>query len=101
MVEPAYNEDKAIIDERSNSEEDGPDWDEVCGCGGGDAIFSLLPLNKLIKSYKSLPFQVSPVIGTREILSSSSSEWVNSILETGMDELEIFNLLKGFSLIWV
>ena len=96
-VELVDNEDKAMIDERSNTKEDGPNWEEGCGCGGGDEDLPLLPLNKLIKSYKSLPFPASTVIGTGDILSSSSFEWVKSIVEVGMDETKTFNLLKGFS----
>ena len=73
MVEPSDNEDKAIIDERSNGEEDGPDQEEDCGCGGGDEVLPLLPLNTSVKFCKSLPCPVSTVTGTGEILSSSSS----------------------------
>ena len=90
-----------MIDERRNAEEDGIDWEEGCGCGRGDEDFPLLPLNRLIKSCKSLPLPDSTVIGTREILSSSSSEWVKSIVEVGMDETEAFNFLKGFYSTWV
>ena len=86
-----------MIDERSNAEEDGPYWEEGCGCGGGGEYFTFLPLNRLIKSCKSLPLPTSTVTGTREILSSSSSECVKSKVEVGMDENETFNLLKCFS----
>ena len=57
-----------MIDERSNVEEDGIDWEEGCGCGGGDEDFPLLPLNKFPKSCKSLPFLASTVTGTGETL---------------------------------
>ena len=43
-----------MIDQRSIVEEDGPDWEEGCGCGGGGEDFPLLWLNRLIKSCKSL-----------------------------------------------
>ena len=79
-----------MIDERSNAKEDGPEWEEVCGCGGGGEDFPLLPLKRLIKSCKSLPLLASIVTGTGEILSSSSSECVKSIVEVGMDETETF-----------
>ena len=45
-IEPIDNEDKAMIDERSNIEEDGPNWEEGCGCGGGYEDFPLLALIK-------------------------------------------------------
>ena len=47
---------------------------KVLVVGGGDEYFPLLPLNKLIKFCKSLPFVVSTVTDIGEILSSSSSE---------------------------
>ena len=71
-----------MIDERSNAEEDGPDWEEGCGCGGGDEFLPLLPLNTPVKFCKSL---VSTVIGTGEALSSSSSECVKSTVEVEID----------------
>ena len=89
-----------MIDERSNAENDGLDWEEVCGFGGGDEDFPLLPLNILIKSCKSLQFPASIVTGIGEIFSSSSSECVKSKVEVGMDETETFDLLKSFSSIW-
>ena len=99
-MEPTDDEDKAIMDEISNAEEDGPKWEEGRGCGRGDADFPLLPLNKLIKSCKSLPLPSSTVTRTGEILSSSFSDCVKSIVEVGMDETETFTLLKGFSSIY-
>ena len=89
-----------MIDERSNKEEYGLDREEGCGCGRGDKDLPLLPLNRLIKSCKSLPFPASTIIGIGEILSSSSSECVKYIVEVGMDETKGFNLLKGFSSIY-
>ena len=90
-----------MIDERSRAEDDGTDWEEGCDCRGGDEDFPLLPFNRLIRSCKSLPLPASIVTGTGEILSSSSFEWVKSIVEVGMDETEAFKFLKGFSSTWV
>ena len=84
IVEPTNNEDKAIIDEISNAEEDGLDWEESWDCEGGDEELPLLPL---VKFSKLLPFPVSMVIGIGETLSSSSSESIKSIVEVGIDEI--------------
>ena len=74
-----------MIDERINAKDDGKGWDECCGCVGGDEYFPLLPFNILIRSCKSLPLPVSTVTEIGEILSSSSSECVKSIVDTWMD----------------
>ena len=50
MVEQVDNDDKDIIDERSNVEEDGPDREESWDYEGGDEDLPLLPLEKFSKS---------------------------------------------------
>ena len=74
MAEPEGKEDKAMMDGMSKAEDDGKGSEEGCGCELVDEGFPLLPLNKLIKSYKSLAFPPSIVKGTGEILSTSSSK---------------------------
>ena len=86
MVELAGKEDKARIDERSKAEDDGKGWEEGCDYGRANEDLSLLPLNKFINSFKSLPFPGSTVTGTGETLSSFSFELVKYIVEAGMDE---------------
>ena len=93
MVELTDNEDKAIIDEISNAEEEGLDLEESWDCKGGDEDLSLLPL---VKFNKLLPLPVSTVIGIGETLSYSSSEWVKSIVEVGIDEIKYSIHLRGF-----
>ena len=97
MVEPIDKEDSAMINKRSKAKDDGTWSKEGCDWGSADEDFPLLPLNKFINSYKLLPFLVSTVTGTGDILSSSSYEWVKSILEVGMDETWTFIFLNGFS----
>ena len=55
MVEPVDKEDKAMIDERSKAEYDGPGWDEGCDCGRDDEDFPLLPLKNLKVQVSSIP----------------------------------------------
>ena len=86
MVEPIGKEDKDRINERINVEDDGQVSEEDCDFGRADEGLPFLPLNKFMKSCKLLPFQGSSVTGTGEILSSSSSELVKSIVEAGNDE---------------
>ena len=86
MVEPVGKEDKTTIDDRSNAEEDGQGSEEDCDFGRTDEDLPLLPLNTFMKSYKLLPFPASSVTGAWEIISSSSSELVKSIVEARNDE---------------
>ena len=92
MVEQDDSEDKAIIDEISTTEEEGLYWEESWDCKGGDEGFSLLPL---VEFSKSLPFPTSTVIGIAETFSSSSFEWVKSIVEVGTNEIKDCSHLRG------
>ena len=86
MVEPVGKEDKARIDERSNTEDNAQGSKEDCGFGRANEDLPLLPLNTFMNSCKLLPFPTSSVTDIGESLSSSSSELVKYIVEAGNDE---------------
>ena len=98
MVELVGKEDKARIDESSNTEDNGQGSEEDYDFRRDDEDLPLLPLNKFMNSCKLLPFPNSSVTSTGESLSSSSFELGKFIVEATNDGTQTFNSLSGFSL---